>query len=183
MILISACATYKGNYTTNTIILPVDINRLEGKWVIDEPILENIHASYNTKVIECYQNQLNNKFQTLVQIGDFNNTISLKKALETNIKTLDFYKEKTQFDYLISTKIKLNVDDNHLTKELYIKIITYNLNNKEKIYEKEYFFRDDFTGFNDSPLPSNLKRFLRISIEDCIKDFGKDKYWKYKSKT
>lgn len=181
--LISSCATYKGNYTTNTITLPVNIDRLEGKWFVDEPILEKIDASYKTKVIESYQTLLINKFRILMQIGDFNNMSTLNTSLETNLNSIDFYKEKTRFDYLIATKMNLDVDDDHLTKKLYIKIITYNLNTKEKIFEKDYIFKDDFTGFDDSPLPSNLNRFLRISVNDCIKDFGKDKYWKFKSKT
>ena len=181
--LLSSCATYKGNYTTNTIILPIDINRLEGKWIIDEPILENVDATYNTKIIEYFQKYLKNKFKTLKYIGDFKNTPTLNKSLEKDLKLLDFYKEKTHFDYLITTKLNLNVDDDHLTKKLIIKLVTFNLNTKEKIFEKEYIFKDDFTGFNDSPFPSNVNRFLRISISDCIKNFRKDKYWKYTSKS
>lgn len=179
--LISSCATYKGNYTTNTITLPLDIDRLKGKWIIDEPILEKIDASYNSKVIESYKKLLSSKIKILKEIGEFKNTYSLNKSIDADLKLLDFYKENTQFDYVITTKMNLNVDDDHLTKRLHIKIITYNLNNKQIVFEKEYLFKDDFTGFNDSPLPSNLNRFLRISIKDCIKDFRKDKYWKYKS--
>ncbi|WP_192501837.1 hypothetical protein, partial [Flavobacterium sp. PL002] len=78
--LISSCATYKGNYTTNTITLPLDIDRLKGKWIIDEPILEKIDASYNSKVIESYKKLLSSKIKILKEIGEFKNTYSLNKS-------------------------------------------------------------------------------------------------------
>lgn len=184
LLSINSCANYKGNYTSNTITKPVNINRLEGKWIIDEPLLEKIDVSYESTVIEYYQEFLNKKVTNLKSIRDFNNITSLKKATENNTATLDFYKQKTQFDYLISTKIKLvKVDNDKLTKELYIKVTTYNLNSKKIIFEKEYTFKDTFTGFNDSPFASNLKRFLDISIKDCIKDFANNKNWEATEKS
>jgi hypothetical protein len=184
IIVSNSCANYKGNYVTNTIVKPVDVNRLEGKWIIDEPVLEKIDISYETTVLEYYQDILGKKFKTLKSIREFNNISSLKNATENNLNTLDFYKQKTLFDYLISTKIKLvKVDNDKLTKELYAKIITYDLNTKKIIFEKEYIFKDTFTGLNDSPFSSNLKRFLTISIKDCIKEFGNDKNWKTTDKS
>lgn len=178
-LLLTSCVTYRGNFTTNTIIKPVNVNPLYGRWVVDEPVLEKMDQYYETIVIDAYKKVLVNKFPSLKTIREFDDATSLKNNTENNLKTLNYYKEKTQFDYLIATKLNLiKVDNNNFTKELYIKIIVYNLNYKNKIFEKEYTFKDDFTGFNDNPFASRLDKFLKISINDCIKNFGKKENWK-----
>lgn len=175
----NSCVTYKGNYTTNTILKPVNVNPLHGRWVVDEPVLEKIDKSYETVVIDFYKTLLINKFTTLKTIREFDDITSLKNNTENNLKTLQYYREKTNFNYLISTKLDMiKVDNNYFTKELFIKIIVYNLNSKIKIFEKEYIFKDDFTGFDDYPFASNLDKFIKVSIKDCIKNFGKKDNWK-----
>lgn len=173
----NSCAPKGFELISNTIIKPVNIDRANGKWVIDEPLLEKVDISFESTTLELYEKLLKKKYTYLKSIRDFHMT-SIKSVTEKNKTALDFYKQKTNCDYLIATTIKLiKVDDDNLTKELYMKIITYDLNTKKVIFEKEYNFKDNFIGFKDSPFSSNLKKFIDISLKKGIKDFAKDKTW------
>jgi len=156
---INSCATF--TYTNLTVTKPINVNPLNGKWLIDEPLLNGLESNYETITLNYYKNLLNHKFNNLKSIRDFN-------------------KQQTSCDYLISTKLDLiKNNDNTLTKELSIVIIVYDLNTKDLIFEKQYMSYDKFTGFDDIPLPSRLSRFMNLSIEKAIKDFGNKKNWSY----
>jgi len=172
------CSCARFFYTNSTITKPINVNPKKGKWLIDEPLLNKLNANYETVTIDYYQKILNKKFNDLKSIRELNNITTFKKNITSNLKILDFYKQQTNFDYLITTKLDLIKNDNNaLTKELNIKIIVYDLNTKSLIFEKEYISCDKFTGFDDIPLPSRLERFMNLSIEKAIKDFGNKKNW------
>ena len=180
--LISSCSTQ--DFTRYTIVSPVNVTPSKGKWIIDEPVV-NIENHYKSEIIESYKNLVGEKFTTLKSIREFNN-ISPIPGIDNNLNILALYKEQTDYDYLIETEVKLTKNnlrtfqiypDGDLRKELYIRIIVYDLNIKNKIFDIEYNCYDEFTGHNDIAFSPKLNKFINKSIKSVIKEFGRSYNW------
>lgn len=191
IILLSLFSTFFScsSYNCNSYIVtqPVNVNPSNGKWIIDEPTLKNIDAKYETKIIDSYKKFLSKKVGEIKYIGEFNKIATIKKAIKSDLKILVFYKEQTNYDYLIETEISLVKNDlpsfqlypdKNLTKELYAKITVYDLNLRTLVFEKEYNISDTFEGNNDIAISSKLKNFINWSIKKITKDLGKKYNWK-----
>lgn len=122
--LLCSCANYKGNFTTQTKTTPLNVDRSKGKWLIDDPILVQIHPSYETIIANYYIELLNKKFTTLRSVKEIDNFSSLNVLLKNNIEILDLYHEGTNFDYLIGTELIYKPDNVYLTKMLTVKPVT-----------------------------------------------------------
>lgn len=182
MSLISSCSTQ--DFTRYTIVSPVNVSLSKGKWIIDEPVV-NIENYYKSEIIENYKNLVGEKFTTLKSIREFNN-ISPIPGIDSNLNILGLYKEQTDYDYLIETEVKLTKNnlptfqiypENDLRKELYIRIIVYDLNIKNKIFDIEYNCYSEFTGHNDIAFSPKLNKFINKSIKSVIKEFGRNYNW------
>ena len=182
MIVFSSCSTQ--NFTVFSNVSPVNVNLSQGKWIIDEPDV-NIDSYFKSEIIENYKKIIGKKFTTLKSIREFN-TISSIRNRDNNPKILSLYKEQTGYDYIIVTEVKLIKNDlpsfqinpdTKLSKELYIRIVVYDLNIKNKIFDKEYNCYNEFTENSDIAFSPKLNKFISRSIKSVIKNFGKNYNW------
>jgi hypothetical protein len=182
LIIFSSCSTQ--GFTSFSNVSPVNVNLSQGKWIIDEPEV-NIDNYYKSETIENYKKLIGKKFTTLKSIREFNNISSIR-GLDNNPKILSLYKEQTGYDFIITTEIKLKKNDlpsfqiypdTKLSKELYLRIIVYDLNINSKIFDKEYNCYNEFTGNNDIAFSPKLNKFISRSIKSVIKNFGKNYNW------
>lgn len=169
IISIYSCSTKHHNHI---IIKPTNINPKEGKWLIDEPLLDKVDLLFESTTTEYYKELLSNKFSYLKSISDLNKMSTLKKAVDKDLKALEFYKQQTDFDYLISTKLEMTLCNKPLKKMLSIKILVYNLNTKSLILENEYHSWKKCRG------SAEIKKFVDSSLKIAITDFAKKNSWK-----
>lgn len=176
------------SYNCNAYILTqsVNVNPSKKKWIIDEPTLKNIDIEYEPQIIDGYKKFLSKKVENLKYIGEFNSISTIKKAIKSDLNILSFYKEQTNYDYLIETEISLVKNDlpsfqlypnQESIREIYAKIMVYDLNSKSLIFEKEYNITDTFEDHNDIAFSPKLKKFIHWSIKKVTKDLGKKYNW------
>ena len=171
ILLMISCASPYHNHLS---IKSINTTLKDGKWIIDEPLLEKIDVSVESIIIENYRNELISRFDNIKYISDIKGISTLNKALEKTIKTLDLYKSKTNFDYLVSTKLEIINCKNPLKKILSIKLIAYDLNTKSKIFENEYHSVKNIKDLKSS----KFKKFVDKSMNEVISDFTKKNNWK-----
>ncbi|PXY43588.1 hypothetical protein [Flavobacterium hydrophilum] len=166
----SCCPRYN-NYLS---IKPTNTSLKQGKWLIDEPLLERFYLNTESVVSEIYKNKLTSKYDNIKYLSDLNEVPSFNKALDKSVKALDFYKSKTGFNYLISTKLEITNSNFSDKKILTIRLIVYNLDTKCIILDKDYYSAKRINNFN-----SNMfKEFVEKSMKKVIKDFTKNDNWK-----
>jgi hypothetical protein len=168
---ICSCGVRHQDYTMNK---PVNIDSKEGKWLIDEPLLEKVDFEFENITAEYYKTFLCKNFDNFKYINELSKISSLKKSIEKNLKTLEIYKEQTNFDYLISTKIQLYHYNNSL-KTLSIRIFVYDLNTKNLIFDNYYRSYEKIENTNSK----GLKKFINASVKDAVLNFSKKENWNY----
>lgn len=157
---------------------PINLNLKESKWLIDEPILDKINIAFESITTNYYKEILHKRFPNLKSISDLNNISSLKNTVEKNRKVLAFYKDQTNFDYLISTRIELATGHDPNLKLLSIKIVVHDLNTKSLIFENEYHSTKWYISSAKHLNLDKLKGFIDSSIKIAIKSFAKKDNWR-----
>lgn len=157
---------------------PINVDTKAGKWLIDEPLLDKVEVEFESVAIDYYREFLSGRFKDFKTISDYSKISTLKKITETNSKALEIYKQQTNCDYLISTKIEMIRCDDPQLRALAVTILVRDLNTTEIIFKNEYHSRKRIKASNTG----KLKKFINASIEMAISDFSKKENWKYFSK-
>jgi hypothetical protein len=177
---LASCATVP-SYTINPTIEPVNINPKESKWLVDEPTGIKVDNHFKYNAMAQYKELLHNNFGTVSTVSDFG-LPSLKEMIEKEPKVLDLYLDKTQYDFVIETKIELTRNDikglqlekdETISNEVVIEIKAYSLSNKEIVFQKEY----TFTETANPGIVNNADGFIDSCIKTGIKAFSSAYNW------
>jgi hypothetical protein len=168
--------------------MPTNVDIKGSNWIIDEPVI-NIATNYSSDIAEQYKKELSKNFGQVKSIREFKNLSSMNRFLKSDLKILKFYKEQSNFDYLIETEVKSVKSDlptfqlypeKGLSDEMYIRLIVYDLNNMLLVYDREFRFHQSFEGGNDIALSKKKEKFYTVAINTAIKEFGKKYNWEFK---
>lgn len=172
LLFLASCGRHHHNHLINQ---PVNVELHQGKWLIDEPLLERVELKFESKTVDYYKEILKDKFSDVKTISEFDQFSTLKKALARDNKALKLYKLRTEYDYLISTKLELVPSNYPSIRNFSVIIIVYDLNSDNIIFKNEYHSYKKIK----SATSSKFKNFIDSSIKIAISDFAKKENWKY----
>lgn len=172
LIVLASCGRHHHNHLINQ---PVNVGLNQGKWLIDEPLLERVDLKFESKTIDYYREILKDKFSDVKYISEFNHFSTLKKALVRDKKALKLYKSRINCDYLISTKLEMVPSNYPSVRNFSVTIIVYDLNTENIIFKNEYHSYRKIK----SATSSKLQNFIDSSIKIAITDFSKKENWKF----